>query len=119
MNKCHTHFTNIGKFIKNINGNWRNSIYVTCSVCKHKKEECCNDMLVSFDENGIPAMIMAKDADMIFGVITDKSECLCEISNAKFECLFENYLNKNTQDILSTCPILQLTKWELFQGLRE
>ena len=58
MKKCYTHYYNIGKFISNIGDNWRNCIYVTCSVCKHDKQECCDDLLVSFDETGIPTIIM-------------------------------------------------------------
>mgnify|MGYP003316593878 CR=1 FL=1 len=52
MAKCYTNYTNIGKFISNINSNWRNSIYITCSICKHKKESCCDDILASFDADG-------------------------------------------------------------------
>lgn len=112
MNKCYTHFLNVGKFIGNINGNWRNSIYVTCSVCKAPKENGCSDMLVSFDENGIPAVITVTDANYLFGTTVDKSECLCEISNAKFYCLFENFFRKCTDSNLSTCVFQQLTKRE-------
>ena len=92
MAKCYTNYTNIGKFISNINGNWRNSIYITCSVCKHKKESCCDDILASFDADGNPTFIAVTDANFIFATIIDKSECLCEISNAKFKCLFEKFI---------------------------
>ena len=57
MNRCYTDYTNIGKFISNINGNWRNSIYITCSACKNEKQSCCDDVLVSFDADGKPTFI--------------------------------------------------------------
>ena len=109
MAKCYTNYSNIGKFISNINGNWRNSIYITCSVCKHKKESCCEDILVSFDEDGKPTVIAVTDANLIFATIIDKSECLAEISNAKFKCLFENFIKKYTCEEAG-CSFLQLTQ---------
>lgn len=109
MSKCYTNYTNIGKFISNINGNWRNSIYITCSVCKHKKEPCCDDILVSFDADGIPTFVAVTDANYIFATIIDKSECLCEISNAKFMCLFESFIKKHIKD-KNKCPFLQMTQ---------
>lgn len=110
MNKCYTHYENIGAFLRNINGNWRNSMYVTCTVCKFQKADCCGDMLVSFGADGAPAMIMAADANFIFGTIIDKTECLCEISNAKFQWLFENYLHQHTKAKASLCALLQSAK---------
>jgi len=109
MDKFYSNYINIGKFICNINGNWRNSIYITCSVCKHKKELCCDDILVSFDKDANPAFIAVTDANFIFETIIDKSECLCEISNTKFKCLFESFIkNRTIKDV--GCPFLQLTQ---------
>ena len=109
MNRCYTDYTNIGKFISNINGNWRNSIYVTCSVCKSEKQSCCDDMLVSFDTDGIPTVIAVTDANFIFATVIDKSECLCEMSNGRFICLFEGMIKKHTSPEKG-CPLLQLSK---------
>lgn len=110
MKKCYTHYYNIGKFISNIGDNWRNCIYVTCSVCKHDKQECCDDLLVSFDETGIPTIIMVQDANVIFGIIVDKSECLAEISNVKFIALFYKYFNKRAKEDTFLCPFLNAVK---------
>ena len=109
MNKSYTSYKNIGKFLTNIGENWRNCIYITCSVCKHKKDFCCGDILVSFDEDGIPVFVSVSDANYIFATIIDKSECLCEISNAKFKCLFEKFIKKHTSEDIG-CPFLQLTQ---------
>lgn len=108
MNKCHTHNGYLSKFIENINGNWRNSVYITCSVCRFQKESDCGDMLASFDEDGIPTIIMAADANFLFDTIVDKSDCLCEISNAKFYCLFENLFKKYADENLPVCMFRQL-----------
>ncbi len=110
MDKCYTECTNVARFINNVNGEWRNSIYVSCSICKYAKDVCCNDLLVSFDADGTPAMISAADANYIFGTIIDKSECVCEMSNAKFKSLFEKYFDKHTVDIKEACPFLQAVK---------
>lgn len=108
MEKCYTHYEHIGSFISNINGNWRNSIYITCSVCHYAREECCDDLLISFDAEGIPAVILAKDANFIFGTIVDKSECLCEMSNVKLQCLLEKFFLAHIEPESHVCPLLQL-----------
>lgn len=109
MNKSYTSYQNIGKFINNINGNFRNCLYITCSVCKNKKDFCNGDMLVSFDEAGAPVFISVTDANYIFATLIDKSECLGEISNAKFLNLFEEFFRKHTNSE-DGCPFQQLTK---------
>ena len=68
MNRCYTNYTNIGKFISNINGNWRNSIYTSCRVCKYEKKNCCDDILVSFDADGMPTFMTVTDANYIFAL---------------------------------------------------
>ena len=65
--------------------------------------------MVSFDSDGTPAFIAVTDANFVFRTVIDKSECLCEISNAKFKCLFENFVKKHTSEELG-CPFLQLTQ---------
>lgn len=109
MEKSVTHYENIGRFISNVNGNWRNSIYVTCSICRFEKQNCCSDILLSFDGDGVPSFIAVTDANYVFAQIIDKSECLLEFSNARCECLFENLIAKNT-DKENGCPLLQLTR---------
>lgn len=109
MERCYTDYENIGKFISNISGNWRNSIYITCSACKNEKQPCCDDVLVSFDTEGTPTFITVKDANFIFATIIDKSECLCEMSNGRFVCLFEGLIKRKTFPEKG-CPLLQLTK---------
>lgn len=109
MNKSYTHYTNIGKFISNVNGNWRNSIYITCNVCKFEKQSCCDDLLLSFDRGGIPSFIAVTDANYIFATIIDKSECLAEIGNAKCQCIFEQYI-RNSVSEQSGCPFLSLVQ---------
>lgn len=109
MINLYTSIENIGNFIDNSKDNRRNCIYITCSVCKHNRLPCCEDILVNFNENGNPAFMMVSDANHIFSTIIDKSECICEMSNAKFRCLFENYINEYT-NAEKGCPFLQLAK---------
>lgn len=109
MSRCYTNYVNIGKFISNANGDWRNSLYITCSVCRYKKELCCDDILVSFDADGTPTFIAVGDANYIFGTIIDKSECVCELSNVKLKCLMDRFLTKHTCEEQG-CPFLELTQ---------
>ena len=119
MNKCSTDYKNIAKFVDNIQDNYRNCAYITCSVCRYKKEECCGDLLASFDSNGIPTLITANDARYLFRTVVDKSECIEEISNVRFMTLFSNFLAKHTNLNIAECPLLQLAKRENFPLFRE
>lgn len=109
MNRYYADALKIEKFIQSINGNWRNSIYITCKVCRYKNEDCCDDILISFDENGQPIFITVKDANIAFDTIIDKSECITEMSNAKLMCILEQYIKNHTL-ANNVCPLLQLAK---------
>lgn len=108
MDKSISGYENIRDFLCNIRGNYRNSIYVTCTVCKYKKTDGCKDFLVSFNEDGKPAFISVKDADYIFGVMTDKSECMSEMSNAMFGELFRNYIKEFETGKETVCPYIKI-----------
>ena len=102
MDNAISGYENIRDFLCNIRGNYRNSIYVTCSACRYNKEKECGNFLVSFNKEGVPSCIAVKDADYIFKTITDKSECLSDMNDLIFYELFKNYLKKfETED---ECP---------------
>ena len=107
MNKCHTSCFNVEKFLNNVGENWRNSIYVSCKVCKYGRESCGEDFLVSFDADGRPTFMLVPDANYIFSVLIDKSECIEEISNSRFQYLFEKYIQKYALQE-KECPFRQL-----------
>ena len=95
--------------MKNVRGNWRNSVYVSCKTCKYEKQTCCDDILISFDSDGVSAFIAVTDVNSMFSTIVDKTECLCEWSNLKFMCLFEDVIKKHTNPD-DGCPMVQLLK---------
>lgn len=109
MVRRYSSYKNISNFVENVGKNWRNSIYVTCSVCKNEKQHCCDDILVSFNSMGVPTCVTVTDANYIYATIIDKSECLLEMSNARFLCLFEEVIRRFTKPERG-CPLLQMTK---------
>ena len=66
-------------------------------------------MLVSFDENGKPTVVSVVDINHIFSIIVDKSECLLEMSNLRFNCLFDTLLKTHTNP-QKGCPLRQLAQ---------
>lgn len=75
------------------------------------KEKHCDDFLASFDYEGRPTILTAKDAGAVYGLIIDKSECIAEISNVRFQELFEHFIaerrhSRNLPDNKSRCPLL-------------
>jgi len=110
MVKSVSSWENINRFMNNVNGDWRKSVYVTCSSCKREHTNECEDLLVSFDSDGKPVAIMVCDANYIFKTIIDKSECLVEMSNVRFSCLFDNYFDKKNENNIAVCPYIMLTQ---------
>jgi hypothetical protein len=80
-------------FLNATGGNWRNSLYIDCRVCRVGR---CDhpDFLYVPDENGGVIILPVRDAEIVFGRMMDKSECLNVISNAQFADLFAQYLKR-------------------------
>lgn len=108
-NKCKTDIQTIHSFLYSAQGNWRNSLYVDCSLCKFCKEENCGNFLFVPAFDGTPILLPVFDAAIITGRPIDKSECLGIISNSKFYELFSLWFKLNI-DIDEPCPFLQVAK---------
>ena len=104
--RCQTAPKVLMAFLNATGGNWRNSLYIDCRVCRLGR--CGNpDFLYAPDENGGVIMLPVRDAEIVFGRMMDKSECLNVISNAQFNDLFAQYL-KRFEGGESPCALLRL-----------
>lgn len=108
-NECKTDIRTIHSFLCSAQGNWRNSIYVDCSICKFNKESQCGNFLFVPAYNGSPILLPVSDAEILTGHPIDKSECLGVISNLKFHELFSLWFKLNI-DSDEPCPFLQAAK---------
>lgn len=107
---CLTNMKTIYHFLSATDANWRNSIYVECSVCKAKaKVPGCGDFLFVPDEDGTPLLLPIWYAEIFSARVIDKSECLGLISNARFEDLFHKWLRTMAAEP-SVCPLLDAAK---------
>ena len=109
---CRTSIRIIHKFLNTTGGNWRNSIYVECRCCKYKKPDICAeqaDWLYVSDSEGTPLLLPVSDAKILFSRAIDKSECLLEISNLRFQALFQDYIMLRHHDS-TQCPLLTFCK---------
>ena len=62
---CITDIKTIHQFLNLTGGNWRNSIYIECKVCKYARTEGCGDYLCVPDENGTPVLLPVKESPML------------------------------------------------------
>ncbi|MDR1630762.1 MAG: hypothetical protein LBS36_11235 [Oscillospiraceae bacterium] len=108
MNKprCKTDIRVLHGFLNATGGNWRNSVHIECNVCRYPP---CDrqDFLFAPAEDGTPLLMPADDAEIVFGRMIDKSECLGMVSNARFQELFALFLKKYT-GADPACPLLRL-----------
>lgn len=104
--KCLAPVGVIRAFLQSSDDNWRNSLYIDCSGCKYEKEPSCGDFLFVPASTGQPVLLPVHDAELIFSLIVDKSECLCRMSNLIFEELYRRYLTRDQPVPEGKCPLL-------------
>lgn len=100
--KCWSDIKVIHAFLQAAEDSWRRSLYIECAVCRYSKTDGCGDFLFVPEVSGRPVLLPLKDAEFLFGSI-DKSECLGQISNVKFQELYKSWLEKRSN---SECPFL-------------
>ena len=108
--RCKTSIKIIHSFLNATGGNWRNSAYIECRHCKYEKSELCAeipDLLYAPAMDGTPLLLPAADAEIIFARRLDKSECLLEMSNLRFQELFKQYITHYCDD-KTHCPLLAI-----------
>ena len=104
--RCKTHIRVLHGFLNSARSNWRNSVYIECSVC-HGGGCGLEDFLYAPAEDGTPLLLPVSDAEIVFGRMIDKSECLGTVSNAKFKDLFFLYLKK-FKGTEPSCPLINV-----------
>ena len=100
----------INSFLECTESNWRHSFYIECH-CKYEKTIGCGDFLFVPAANGQPILLPVGDAEIIFSIIVDKSECLGKMSNLLFVELYGKYLSHRRPAPQGKCPLL----YEIFQ----
>lgn len=107
---CKTPIRIIHSFLNATEGNWRNAVYIECRYCKYERTSLCTkqpDMLCVAAADGSPLLLPVSDAEILFARCLDKSECLVEISNLRFQDLFRLYISQYCEDKTS-CPLLRI-----------
>ena len=100
-------FTTLAAFMEAAQGNYRNALYIHCSVCLYSREAHCGDFLFIANYDGTPILLPKYDAEQFIGHAIDSSECIGIISNRDFTRLYHKWLilNTSTDDI---CPYHQI-----------
>lgn len=109
---CRTPIRAIHQFLNATGGNWRNAAYIECRCCRYAKSSVCAerpDWLYVPAADGTPLLLPVSDAETLFSCRIDKSECLLEISNVRFQALFRGYIMQHSPENLS-CPLLIFCK---------
>jgi len=104
--RCQTAASILMDFLNATGGNWRSSLYIDCRVCKLGRCEAPDFLYVPGEDGGV-ILLPVRDAELVFGRLIDKSECLSVVSNALFIDLFAKYL-KHFADEACPCALLNL-----------
>ena len=72
-------------FLSACGGNWRNTLYISCSDYEH-------GYLLAADRDSCPIVMDAEQFRNLTGVQIDAAECCGQITETAFESLFAQYL---------------------------
>jgi hypothetical protein len=92
-------------FLTACGGNWRNTIYITCTSCPGNKT--CADHLLAIDSEGKPVLMEIGRFCRLSGENIDPSECRGQLARQAFEDIFRNYLLW-TLSVSGPCALWQL-----------
>lgn len=98
-----THY--LYRFLNACAGDWRNAIFVKCSVCLFS-EHICPGYLLTAGADGRPLLYSVEKFCRLTGETVSKDECVGEISGHAFEQLYRRWLLWETTSS-KYCGILQ------------
>ena len=105
--RCKSNIKTIHRFLNATDGNWRNSFYIHCAVCRYEKEPNCGDFLFVPQPDGRPFLLPIHEAETAFGLI-DRGDCLGQMSNVMFGELYKKWLQKACPCSGELCPFIHL-----------
>ncbi len=93
-------------FLKATQGNWRNSIFVSCEckTCPYTQEPGCEGYLMSAGSSGAPIILSVDEFRKKSGESIDPEECAVKISRTTFEDVFYLFIKWNSPYI-QQCPL--------------
>lgn len=94
-------------FMKAVQGNWHNALYLSCRQSTCTQHESCQDFLMSADADGHPILIPVDVIRSLSGEDIAPEECLGTMEKRKFETLYSLYIEWHTVS-QTGCPLLQL-----------
>ena len=92
-------------FMKAVQGNWRNAIYITCNA------NCiaCPEFLLAIDRAFSPLLVEVSTFQEITGEQIDKEECASILTRQAFDAIFAQWLLWEIDDP-TRCSLLQLVE---------
>lgn len=83
----------IRDFLNAVDGNWRQAAFIECRVCRYEKTEACGNFLCTVrSDDATPILLPEHDAEILFGRLIDRSECIADLSNARFLELYKPWI---------------------------
>ena len=95
-------------FLKSVQGNWRNSLFLRCEsdVCPYGQSSC-EGYLLTADDNGTLLLIPVNYFCQLTGETVDSDECIGILTRSTFEKVYRLYIEWNTISS-SDCSLQQL-----------
>ncbi|MCI8472561.1 MAG: hypothetical protein HFE65_05600 [Clostridiales bacterium] len=98
------------RFLNACEGNWRNTILITCKNCPYK-EQLCPGYFLTTDRNGCPVLYPVDKLQKCSKELIDVEDCIGSISRQAFEALYSRWLIWRVSSP-HQCNILQVLRSE-------
>lgn len=95
-------------FLAGCEGDWRNTVFVTCSPCRNACKALRCGYLLSADRDGRPHLVSVQCFERISGQKVDPTECAGVLSRHAFESVYRTYLLWEL-DHAGQCPLRHLS----------
>ena len=95
-------------FLKAVQGNWRNALYIQCDTeCPYEQKTPCRGYLLTADDHGTLFLMPVCYFQQIMGETVYPNECIGILTRSTFEQVFHLYIVWNTTSARD-CALKQL-----------
>ena len=90
-------------FLKDCQGNWRNTVFILCRSCGHPCANQRRGCLLTADAEGRPRAICVSRFEAATGQRVEGPDCIGILSKHAFASVFQSYLTWSCNDPEACC----------------
>lgn len=96
-------------FLRAVQGNWRNALFIQCgcAACPREVSQSCQGYLLAADAEGKPLLASVSEIGRLTGESVEAAECCGVLERQAFEAAYCQYIEWHTESSRE-CALMQL-----------